>query len=61
MCLAPGDDGKGDSNLIPSVGLKRIVELCHAGGSAIEDVQKRSMSSPDLLSYFEGMVYPTEP
>ena len=38
-----------------SVGLRRIQHLSRMGG-AQEDV-KKSMSSPDLLSYFESMVY----
>jgi hypothetical protein len=55
MCLAPS--GQVNKEDVPSVGLQRIYELNHSGGSAHEDVQKRSMSSPDLLSYFEGIVY----
>ena len=52
MCIAPK---KGMP--VPSVGLKRIEELCHSGGSVHEDIaQKRSMSSPDLMNYFENIV-----
>jgi hypothetical protein len=51
MCLSESKD------LAPSVGLQRIAELSRAGGVAHEDVAQRSMSSPDLLSYFESMVY----
>lgn len=62
MCLAPTSDTAGSNGRsTPSVGLKKIEELCQSGGSAQEDVQKRSMSSPDLLSYFEGIVYYGEP
>lgn len=55
MCLAPERQMNKES--VPSVGLQRINELSHSGGSAHEAIQKRSMSSPDLMSYFEGIVY----
>lgn len=55
MCIAP--EGQVGKNSVPSVGLQRIYELSHSGGSAHEDIQHRSMSSPDLMSYFEGIVY----
>jgi hypothetical protein len=55
MCLAPDDNSRETP---PSVGLQKIEELSRAGGSAHEDsLDKRSMSSPDLLSYFESIVY----
>ena len=56
MCLASEEDGKDMSTAAPSVGLRRIKELSQAGGAAHEDL-KRSMSSPDLITYFESMVY----
>jgi len=59
MCLAPPADTEdkedGEDEAAPSVGLRRIHHLSRMGG-AQEDV-KKSMSSPDLLSYFESMVY----
>jgi hypothetical protein len=61
MCLASSADQKSSSISIPSVGLKKIGDMCHAGGSAVEDVPKRSISSPDLMSYFEGIVYASDP
>ena len=53
MCDAPDR-----SSLVPSVGLQRIEKLCNAGGSVHEDIaqKKRSLSSPDLMSYFENIV-----
>jgi hypothetical protein len=51
MCLSESKD------LAPSVGSQRIAELRRAGGVVHKDTEKRSMSSPDLLSYFESMVY----
>lgn len=39
-----------------SVGLRRMEELIRAGASAHED-NKQATSSPDLLTYFESMVY----
>ena len=54
MCLSrSGEEADAD---IPSVGLEKIANLSTAGGSAHEE-QKRSLSSPDLLSYFESMMY----
>lgn len=53
MCLVDGEF----RGVAPSVGLQRIEELSRTGGAAHEDFEKRSMSSPDLLSYFESMVY----
>lgn len=55
MCVAP--EGAVSKDSVPSVGLQRIYELNQSGVSAHEDIQKRSMSSPDLLGYFEGIVY----
>jgi hypothetical protein len=54
MCLAKDHPG---GEMPPSVGIHKIEELSRAGGSAYEDSHKRSMSSPDLLTYFESMVY----
>lgn len=67
MCLSSGGGGGGGGGAVmsssvdldaaaPSVGLRKIKALCQAGGSAQEDM-KRSASSPDLLTYFENMVY----
>jgi len=52
MCLAPLG-----SEVAPSAGLRRIEELSSAGGATHEDMGKRTLSSPDLYSYLEGMVY----
>jgi hypothetical protein len=54
MCLSPDDPSR---EAPPSAGMQKIEELSRAGGSAHEDSHKRSLSSPDLLSYFESMVY----
>eukprot|EP00980_Cylindrotheca_fusiformis_P008934 scaffold1909_cov130-Cylindrotheca_fusiformis.AAC.1 len=54
MCLSQEDE-KVDDDLAPSMCLKRIYQLGSNGG-ATEDI-KRSSSTPDLLSYFESMVY----
>lgn len=56
MCLANEDESMDLASAAPSVGLRKIAELGRAGGAAHEDV-KRSVSSPDLLTYFESMVY----
>ncbi len=57
MCLAEKGSEAPDREA-PSVGLRRIEELSRAGGAAHEErFEKRSLSSPDLLSYFESMVY----
>lgn len=50
MCHASEDVG----DLAPSVGLRRIQHLSRMGG-AQEDM-KKSMSTPDLLGYFENML-----
>ena len=56
MCLSQENDKiEGFDELAPSVGLKRIQQLSKAGG-AQEDL-KHSVSTPDLLSYFESIVY----
>ena len=52
MCLG-SDDAE---EMAPSVGLRRIQHLSRMGG-AQEDNIKKSMSTPDLLGYFESMVY----
>lgn len=53
MCLASPDNV--DEEMAPSVGLRRIQQLSKIG-SAQEDM-KKSVSTPDLLGYFESMVY----
>jgi hypothetical protein len=56
MCLSPENEMMdGFDELAPSVGLRRIKQLSHMGG-AQEDI-KKSVSTPDLLSYIESMVY----
>ena len=65
MCLSRGPPkaltttalagGTSHNDNAPSVGLQKI-HLLGSMGRAQEDV-KKSMSSPDLLSYFESMVY----
>lgn len=50
MCL--GSDG---DDLAPSVGLRRIQQLSNLGGG--QEDMKKSMSTPDLLGYFESMVH----
>lgn len=58
MCLSPESSSatrEAADAMAPSVGLRRIKQLSSAGGLH-EDV-KRSASTPDLLSYFESMVY----
>jgi hypothetical protein len=52
MCL-PSD---GDDELPSSVGLSKIQKLSKTGGTH-EDKVKKSASTPDILSYFESMVY----
>lgn len=56
MCLSP--ETKTTESLLelaPSVGLRRIRYLCSMGGAQMD--LKKSVSTPDLLSYFESMVY----
>jgi hypothetical protein len=56
MCLAPNDESMDSfDELAPSVCLRRIHQLSNIGG-AEEDI-KKSASTPDLLAYFESMVY----
>jgi hypothetical protein len=65
MCLATGDGDSNDvhggsgalSTAAPSVGLRKILELSHVGGASAHEDVRRSVSSPDLLTYFESMVY----
>lgn len=52
MCL-PSDN---DEELPSSVGLTKIQKLSKTGGTH-EDKVKKSASTPDILSYFESMVY----
>lgn len=52
MCL-PSDN---DDELPSSVGLSKIQKLSKTGGTH-EDKVKKSASTPDILSYFESMVY----
>ena len=56
MCLATTDESRDLDTVAPSVGLRKITELSRAGGGSHEDVRK-SVSSPDLVTYFESMVY----
>ena len=57
MCLSSDAEcGEGIDELAPSVGLKRIKQLSSIGGSSLEDL-KKSISTPDLLGYFESMIY----
>jgi hypothetical protein len=56
MCLAPENETVETlEELAPSVGLRRIKQLCRVGGAQLD--LKKSVSTPDLLSYFESMVY----
>ncbi|KAL3911998.1 MAG: hypothetical protein SGILL_007062 [Bacillariaceae sp.] len=56
MCLATENENLTTlEELAPSVGLRRIKELCSVGGAQLD--LKKSVSTPDLLSYFESMVY----
>ncbi|KAL3923894.1 MAG: hypothetical protein SGILL_001381 [Bacillariaceae sp.] len=56
MCLAPEHESLETlKELAPSVGLRRIEHLCSVGGAQLD--LKKSVSTPDLLSYFESMVY----
>jgi hypothetical protein len=56
MCLAPENrnlDGADES--VPSVGLRRIHQLSSMGG--LHEDMKKSVSTPDILSYIESIVY----
>jgi len=55
MCLSTEKEKQDLEELAPSVGYRRIQQLSGLGGLH-EDVRK-SVSTPDLLSYFESMVY----
>jgi hypothetical protein len=56
MCLAAETESVETlQDLAPSVGQRRIQQLCSMGGAQIDI--KKSVSTPDLLSYFESMVY----
>ncbi len=56
MCLSPETETIESLNeLAPSVGLQRIQYLCSMGGAQMD--LKKSVSTPDLLSYLESMVY----
>lgn len=56
MCLASDKESPETlEELAPSVGLRRIKQLCSVGGAQMD--LKKSVSTPDLLSYFESMVY----
>ena len=55
MCLSPeGETMESLDELAPSVGLRRIQQLSDIGG--VQEDMKKSVSTPDLLSYFESMV-----
>ncbi len=54
MCLAD-DSMEGMDELAPSVGLRRIQQLSSIGG--MHEEFRKSVSTPDLLSYLESMVY----
>ena len=55
MCL-PSEE-QDDTILPPSVGLRKIQHLSKMGGTHEDSKVKKSSSTPDLLSYFESMVY----
>jgi len=59
LCLGADEgDLNKDSDRCPSVGLRKIKELSHLGGAQEASKGfKKSVSTPDLLSYFESMVY----
>uniref|UniRef100_A0A7S2MKE5 C2 domain-containing protein n=1 Tax=Helicotheca tamesis TaxID=374047 RepID=A0A7S2MKE5_9STRA len=59
LCLNADDsDLDIDSDRCPSVGLRKIKELSQLGGAhEASKGFKKSVSTPDLLSYFESMVY----
>ena len=57
MCRVTDTHSSDLSSIAPSSGRRRIEELSRSGGATSEDAQKRSMSSPDLVGYFESMVY----
>jgi hypothetical protein len=53
MCLG---SPSSDVELPPSVGLRKIQELSKQGGAHEDTKPKKSVSTSDLLSYFESMV-----
>jgi hypothetical protein len=53
MCLG---SSSSDVELPPSVGLRRIQELSRQGGAHEDAKTKKSVSTSDLLTYFESMV-----
>jgi len=58
MCLPSDEDVDLDVvEMPPSVGLKKIKELSKIGGTHEDTTMRKSSSTPDLLSYFESMVY----
>ena len=48
------DSSAPDNTSAPSVGLQKIRRLSRMGG--VQEDVKKTMSSPDLLGYFESMV-----
>lgn len=53
MCLAPRNQSATSlEKLAPSVGLQKIHQLCSVGGAQLD--LKKSVSTPDILSYFES-------
>ena len=53
MCLASENEPSSSlEKLAPSVGRKRIQQLCSTGGAQFD--LKQSVSTPDILSYFES-------
>lgn len=53
LCLAPKNETDINlEKLAPSVGRQRIQQLCSIGGAQYD--LKNSVSSPDILSYFES-------
>jgi hypothetical protein len=53
MCLAPENESTTNlEKMAPSVGRQRIQQLCSVGGAQFD--LKQSVSTPDILSYFES-------
>lgn len=57
MCLQSSSDLEPGMKMPESVGLARIKQLSKLGGTYEDSSVRRSASTPDLLSYFESMVY----
>ena len=57
LCLPVAGDDESAQILPPSVGLRKIQQLSKLGGAHEDNKVKKSGSTPDLLSYFESMVY----